>query len=72
MSVKLLTEKYLEFLSVKRGCTGSSESKLVKMPHCWESHDVAQLLYNRTSKYRNSDCLLRKPICDIVVFISVF
>ena len=38
MSVKLLTEHQLEFLSLKGGCTGSSESTLVKMPHCWISH----------------------------------
>ena len=30
MIVKLLTEQHLEFLSLKRGCTGSSESTLVK------------------------------------------
>ena len=36
MSVKLLTEHHLEFLSLKGGCTGSSESTLVKMPHCWK------------------------------------
>ena len=44
MSVKLLTEHYLEFLSVKGGCTGSSESILVKMPLSWKSHDAAHLL----------------------------
>ena len=33
MSVKLLTEHHLEFLSLTGGCTGSSESTLVKMPH---------------------------------------
>ena len=43
MSVKLLTEHHLEFLSLKGGCTGSSESKLVKVPHCWKSHAAAQL-----------------------------
>ena len=32
MSVKLLTEHHLEFLSLKGGCTGSSESTLIKMP----------------------------------------
>ena len=37
MSVKLLTEHHLEFLSLKKGCTGSSESTLVKMPHYWKS-----------------------------------
>ena len=31
MSVKLLTEHRLEFVSLKGGCTGSSESSLVKM-----------------------------------------
>ena len=34
MSVKLLTEHRLEFVSLKGGCTGSSESTLVKMRHC--------------------------------------
>ena len=43
MSLKLLTEHHLEFLSLKGGYTGSSESKLVKMPHHWKSHVVAQL-----------------------------
>ena len=33
MSVKLLTEHRLEFVSLKGGCTGSSESTPVKM-HC--------------------------------------
>ena len=41
MSVKLLTEHHLEFLNFKGGCTGSSESTLVKMPHCWKSHVAA-------------------------------
>ena len=43
MTVKLLTELHLEFLSFKGGCTGSSESTLVKMLHCWKSHALAQL-----------------------------
>ena len=37
MSVKLLTEHHLEFLSLKEDCTGSSESTHVKMPHCRKS-----------------------------------
>ena len=36
MNIKLLTEQHLEFLSLKGGCAGSSESTLVKMPHCLE------------------------------------
>ena len=43
MTVKLLTEHHLEFLSLKGGCTGLSESTLVKMPHCWESYVAAQM-----------------------------
>ena len=46
MSVKLLTEHHLEFLNLKGGCTGLSESTVVKMPHCCESrvmaHNVGQ------------------------------
>ena len=42
MIVKLLTE-HLEFLSLKGGCTGSYESTLVKMPHCWKSHATAHI-----------------------------
>ena len=44
MIVKLLTEHHLEFLRLKGGCTGLSESTLVKTPHCWKSHVTAYLL----------------------------
>ena len=37
MSVKLLTEHHLEFLSLKGGCTDSSKSTLVKISNCWKS-----------------------------------
>ena len=43
MSVKLLTEHNLEFLSLKGGCTGSSETTLVKMTYCWKSRVIAQI-----------------------------
>ena len=43
MIVKLLTEHHLEFLSLKGGYTGSSESTHFKMPLCWKSHALAQL-----------------------------
>ena len=45
MIVKLLTEHHLEFLSLKGGCRGSSESTLVKMQHCWKSQAMAQIYY---------------------------
>ena len=44
MSVKLLTKHNLECLSLKGGCTGSSESTLAKMPHRWKSHDTVQII----------------------------
>ena len=43
MSLKLLTEHLLEFLSLKGGCTGPSESILVKMPNCKKSRGIAQM-----------------------------
>ena len=43
MTVKLLTEHHLEFLRFKGSSIGSSESTLVKMPHCWKSHVAAQM-----------------------------
>ena len=45
MNVKLLTEQHLEFLSLKGGCTGSSESTLVKIPHCWKSRVAAHMYF---------------------------
>ena len=47
MIVKLLSEHHLEFLSLKGDCRGSSESTQVKMPHCWKSHALAQILFNQ-------------------------
>ena len=43
MIVKLLTEHDLEFLSLKGGSRGWSESTLssVKMSNCWKSHALA-------------------------------
>ena len=46
MIVKVLTEQHLEFLSLKGGCTGSSESTHVKMSHGWKSHVTSQLFFN--------------------------
>ena len=46
MNVKLLAEHHLEFLSLKGGCTGLSESTLVQLPHCWNSHVVAHIMYS--------------------------
>ena len=45
----MLIEHHLEFLSLKGGYTGSSESTLVKMSHCWKLHVAAHLLSYRVS-----------------------
>ena len=38
-----MTERHLEFLSLKGGCMGSSESTLVKMPNCWKFNVEAHM-----------------------------
>ena len=43
MKVKVLTDHYLGFLRLKVGCTGWSDSTLVKIPHCWKSHVAAHM-----------------------------
>ena len=48
MNVQLLTEHHLECLSLKGGCTGSSESTLVKTPHCLKSRVVALIYFRPT------------------------
>ena len=55
MIVKLLTEQHLEFISLKGGCKGSSESTEVKIPHCWKSLAMAQT-NNVKIKSKVSDC----------------
>ena len=47
MSVELLTEHHMGLLSLKGGCIRSSESILVKMPHCWKSHVTAHMFWFR-------------------------
>ena len=42
--VKLLTEHLLEFLSLKGGGTGLSESTLVKKTLFWKSHVAARII----------------------------
>ena len=62
MSIKLLTEHHLEFLSLKGGCTGSSESTLVTLleischgsyVNCLpadDSHEMSSLFSMRSKK----------------------
>ena len=47
MTVKLPTEHHLEFLSLEGGCIGSSESRLVKIPHCRSKGAKIRNRYNQ-------------------------
>ena len=53
MTVEILTQLHLEFLSLKGDCIGSSESTLIKMPHCWKLRVTAQI----------SNAILKKMSC---------
>ena len=57
MSVKLLIELNLVFLSLTGGCTGSSESTLVKMAHCWKSHVTVQIFLHTGPRLQSVTCL---------------
>ena len=55
MIVKLLTETPLELLSLKGGYRGSPESAHVKMPHSWQSHAPAQIMFAAMTLVRLGD-----------------
>ena len=57
MNIKLLTEHYLEFLSLKGGCTGLSESIHVKVPHCWKSRAASQICCGYSKEHVKIDGL---------------
>ena len=62
VSVNLLTEHHLEFLSLKGGCTGSSESTLVRMQLCWKSHVAAQLCFGSSKEWSHGNLWIRRYI----------
>ena len=62
MTLRPLTKHHLNFLSLKGGCTCSSESTHVKMPHCWKSHVTAKLSFD--------PCI--SDSCLIIVFLCLF
>ena len=58
MSVKLLTAHNLELLSLTGGCTGLSESTLIKLPYSWKSHVAAQLIFSIMAEFQILNCTL--------------
>ena len=67
MIVRLLTEQHhLEFLSLKGGCRGLSESTLVKMSQDWKSHALAHILFqNIVLPHRSSLLVGVLMLCGI-------
>ena len=80
MIVKLLTEHHLDFLGLKGGCRGSSESTDVKMLHCWKSRALAHLFSIKlcirilmyTSNTENKATILRCNLLKIHILVLVF
>ena len=62
MDFQLLTEQRLGFLCWKEGCTGSSKSTLVKIPHSWKSCVVAQMYLLEDDLF-----LLIENVCKVAV-----
>ena len=60
MSVRLLNEHNLEFLSLTGDCTGLSESALVKMPHCWKSHVAAHRKISQVDRPKETRSFVMK------------
>ena len=52
MTLRLLAKHHLEFLSLKGGCTDSSETTLVKMPHRWKPCATSHMLTDNASNER--------------------
>ena len=74
MTVELLTEHCLEFLSLTGGCTGSSESTLVKMSNCWKSRAAAHILFilQQVCTCKLTELMLRiLHMCAIARFIDL-
>ena len=77
MSVKLLTEHRLEFVSLKGGCTGSSESKshvAAQIMIYWLRADVYDTLGIRkiSDKYHKSSFSCMLEFIEIVFFLFFF
>ena len=64
MTVKLLTKHHLEFPSLKGGCTGSSKSTLVKMPHYWKSYVTAHMYH-----YIEPSCINLEYLLNVYIVL---
>ena len=64
MTVKLLIEHHLKFLSLKGGCTGSSESTLVKC-HIVGNHMPRFILVNLLLTDKNGNHLHQLDLLSV-------
>ena len=71
-----MTEHDLEFLCLKEGFTGSSESTLVKMPHLWKSCVTAHISnegsYMRVHVLLNLLMVLMRSNARLAKHLSLF
>ena len=75
MTVKLLTEHHLEFLSLKGGCTISSEPEHVKMPHCLKSHFAAHIVIYVVApivRVERRELFMLFPCLIVMMFLASF
>ena len=69
MNVKLLTEHHLEFLRLKGGCTGSSESTLVKCHIAWNHMSRLKSLVSNSHLYTlRCVCINITPCLPVTVW----
>ena len=72
MTVGLLSDRHLEFLSLRGGCAGSAGSAFVRVPHCWKSHATAHMYVHYTIKCDILvACLLWKQVLSLLTSILV-
>ena len=70
-TVKLLIEHYLGFLSLSGGCTVSCESLLVKMPHRWKSHIVAQLYMSNFEIHESTSIVVHSKVAALLLLVRL-
>ena len=69
MTALLLTGRHLEYLCLKGGCTGSSESTQVNMPHCWKTHNTAHISIVQLQVEMFILCLFK---CSLFILLEVY
>ena len=67
MTLRLLTEHHLEFLSLTGSYTDSFESTFVKIP-CWKSHVMAQICFLFSIFFR---VMTNKMILIVIILLEL-